>query len=157
LEARCGGGVEKGPTMDGEWQNKHGEDQQNCKTKKHTKKKREKQYREILKQLQENPTKTKYKGKSKQNKTKETKYSETKENKKQNDQPEKVQAQFGRNTAKEGGDERMVRWGRLKDLPQVEGCETPKAGRPKQGIKTSKNNRKKKGKPEKTKKNQRKR
>jgi hypothetical protein len=114
LEARCGGGVEKGPTMDGEWRNKHGEDQQNCKTKKHTKKRRrEKQYREILKQLQENPTKTKFKGKSKQNKTKETKYSETKENKKQNDQPEKVQAQFGRNTAKEGGDERMVRWGRV--------------------------------------------
>jgi hypothetical protein len=38
---------------------------------------------EILKQIQGNPTKTKYKGKSKQNKTKETKYRETKENIKQ--------------------------------------------------------------------------
>jgi hypothetical protein len=32
----------------------------------------------ILKQIQGNPTKTKYKGKSKQNKTNETKYRETK-------------------------------------------------------------------------------
>jgi hypothetical protein len=45
-----------------------------------------------------------------------------------------------------------MRWGRVKDLPQVEGCETPKVGRPKQGTKTPKNNRKKKGKPKKTKK-----
>jgi hypothetical protein len=38
----------------------------------------------------------------------------------------------------------MTWWGRIKDLPQVEGCETPKTKRPKQGIKTLKNNRKKK-------------
>jgi hypothetical protein len=31
LEARRGGGVEKGLAMDGEWRNKHREDQQNCK------------------------------------------------------------------------------------------------------------------------------
>jgi hypothetical protein len=29
----------------------------------------------------------------------------------------------------------MTRRGRVKDLPQAEGCETPKAGRPKQGHK----------------------
>jgi hypothetical protein len=29
----------------------------------------------------------------------------------------------------------MTRWGRVEDLPQAEGCETPKAGRPKQGHK----------------------
>jgi hypothetical protein len=34
----------------------------------------------------------------------------------------------------------------------VEACKTPKAGRPKQGTKTPKNNQKKKGKSEKTKK-----
>jgi hypothetical protein len=39
------------------------------------------------------------------------------------------------NTAEEGGDERMTRRGRVEDLPQAEGCETPKAGRPKQGHK----------------------
>jgi hypothetical protein len=39
------------------------------------------------------------------------------------------------NTAEEGGDERMTRRGRVEDLPQAEGCETPKAGRPKQGYK----------------------
>ena len=37
----------------------------------------------------------------------------------------------------------MTQWGRIEDLPQVEGCETLKAGRPKQGTKTPKNNRKK--------------
>ena len=52
-------------------------------------------------------------------------------NKKQNDQPEKAQAQSGRNTAEEGGDGRMTRWGRIEDLPQAEGYQTPKAGRPK--------------------------
>jgi hypothetical protein len=60
--------------------------------------------------------------------------------------------QSGRNTAEEGDDGKMTRWGCIEDLPQVEGCETPKAGRPKQGTKTPKNNRKKKGKPKKTKK-----
>jgi hypothetical protein len=45
----------------------------------------------------------------------------------------------------------MTRWGCVEDPPQAEGCETPKAGRPKQGIKIPKNNRKKKGKPKKTK------
>jgi hypothetical protein len=39
------------------------------------------------------------------------------------------------NTAEESGDERMTRRGRVEDLPQAEGCETPKAGRPKQGHK----------------------
>ena len=63
------------------------------------------------------------------NNTKETKYKEIKE--KQNDQPEKARARSDRNTAEEGGDGRMTRWGRVKDLPQVEGYETPKAGRPK--------------------------
>jgi hypothetical protein len=29
----------------------------------------------------------------------------------------------------------MTRRGRIEDLPQAEGCETPKAGRPKQGHK----------------------
>jgi aminopeptidase N len=64
------------------------------KTKKTHETNREKQYRKILKQIQGNPTKTKYKGKSKQNKIKETKYRETKENikQKQNDQLEKAQA-----------------------------------------------------------------
>jgi hypothetical protein len=28
----------------------------------------------------------------------------------------------------------MTRRGRVEDLPQAEGCETPKAGRPKQGA-----------------------
>jgi hypothetical protein len=60
--------------------------------------------------------------------------------------------QSGQNTAEEGDDGRMTRWGRVEDLPQAEGCKTPKAGRPKQGTKTPKNNRKKKGKPKKTKK-----
>jgi hypothetical protein len=46
----------------------------------------------------------------------------------------------------------MTRWGRVENLPQEEGCETPKAGRPKQGTKTPKNNQKKKGKQKKTKK-----
>ena len=46
----------------------------------------------------------------------------------------------------------MTQWGRVEDLPQVEGCETLKAERPKQGTKTPKNNWKKKGKPKKTKK-----
>jgi hypothetical protein len=46
----------------------------------------------------------------------------------------------------------MTRWGRVEDLPQAEGYETPKTRRSKQGTKTPKNNRKKKGKPEKTKK-----
>jgi hypothetical protein len=52
-----------------------------------------------------------------------------------NDQPEKAQARSTWNTAKEGGDERMTRRGHVEDLPQAEGCETPKAGRPKQGHK----------------------
>jgi hypothetical protein len=60
--------------------------------------------------------------------------------------------QSGRNTADEGDDGRMTQWGRVEDLPQAEGCETPKAGRPKQGTKTPKNNQKMKGKPKKTKK-----
>jgi hypothetical protein len=38
----------------------------------------------------------------------------------------------------------MTWWGRVEDLPQAEGYETPKAGRPKQGTKTLKNNRGKK-------------
>jgi hypothetical protein len=46
----------------------------------------------------------------------------------------------------------MMRWGRIEDLPQVEGCETLKAGRPKQGTKTPKNNRKKERKAEENKK-----
>ena len=46
----------------------------------------------------------------------------------------------------------MTRWGRVEDLPQAKGYETLKARRPKQGIKTPINNRKKKGKPKKTKK-----
>jgi hypothetical protein len=29
----------------------------------------------------------------------------------------------------------MTWWGHVKDLPQAEGCETPKVGRPKQGHK----------------------
>jgi hypothetical protein len=37
----------------------------------------------------------------------------------------------------------MTRWGRVEDLPQAEGYETPEAGRPKQGTKTPKNNWKK--------------
>jgi hypothetical protein len=37
----------------------------------------------------------------------------------------------------------MTRWGRIEDLPQAEGCETPKARRPKQGIKTLKTTEKK--------------
>jgi hypothetical protein len=47
----------------------------------------------------------------------------------------------------------MMRWGRIKDLPQAKGYKTPKVERPKQGINTPKNNRKKKGKPEKKTKN----
>jgi hypothetical protein len=46
----------------------------------------------------------------------------------------------------------MTQWGRVEDLPQAEGCKTPKAGRPKQGTKTPKNNWKKKGKAKKKKK-----
>jgi hypothetical protein len=53
------------------------------KTKKHTKQIERSNTRKILKQIQENPTKTKYKGKSKQNKTKETKYRKNIENIKQ--------------------------------------------------------------------------
>jgi hypothetical protein len=66
LEARRGGGVEKGPAMDREWRNRRGEDQQNCKNKKTHKTNRVEQYREILKQIQGNPAKTKYKEKTKQ-------------------------------------------------------------------------------------------
>jgi hypothetical protein len=36
------------------------------------------------------------------------------------------------------------RWGCVEDLPQAEGCETPKARRPKQGHKEPQKNRKKK-------------
>jgi hypothetical protein len=46
----------------------------------------------------------------------------------------------------------MTRWRRVEDLPLAEGCKTPKAERPKQGTMTPKNNQKKKGKLEKTKK-----
>ena len=46
----------------------------------------------------------------------------------------------------------MTRWGRVEDLPQAEGCETPKVGRLKQGTKTPQNKWRKKGKLEKTKK-----
>jgi hypothetical protein len=53
------------------------------KTKKHTKQIERSNTRKILKQIQGNPTKTKYKGKSKQNKTKETKYRKNIENIKQ--------------------------------------------------------------------------
>jgi hypothetical protein len=45
----------------------------------------------------------------------------------------------------------MTRWGRIEDVPQAEGCKTPKVGRPKEGTKTPKNNQKKKGKPKKKK------
>jgi hypothetical protein len=34
LEARRGGGAKKGPTVAGEWQNRRGEDRQNCKNQK---------------------------------------------------------------------------------------------------------------------------
>jgi hypothetical protein len=61
LEARRGGGAEKGLAVDGVRQNRLREDRQNCKKKKkhtHTHKiNRKKQYREILKQIQGNPTK----------------------------------------------------------------------------------------------------
>jgi hypothetical protein len=54
--------MEKGPAMNGEWRNRRGEDRQNCKNKnKKHETNREKQYREILKQIQGNPAKTKYK------------------------------------------------------------------------------------------------
>ena len=75
LEARHGGGAKKGLAVNGEWQNRSGEDQQNCKNKKN-KKTQNKQRGAI----QGNPVKKKYKGKSKQkNNTKETKYMKTKE------------------------------------------------------------------------------
>jgi hypothetical protein len=61
LEARRGGGAEKGPAVDEEWRNRRGEDRQNYKNQKTHETNREKQYREILKQIQGNPTKTKYK------------------------------------------------------------------------------------------------
>jgi hypothetical protein len=38
----------------------------------------------------------------------------------------------------------MTWWGRVEDLPQAEGCETPKAERPKQGTKTPKNKKERK-------------
>jgi hypothetical protein len=46
----------------------------------------------------------------------------------------------------------MTRRGHVEDLPQAEGCETLKARRPKQGIKTPKNNWKKERKAEENKK-----
>jgi hypothetical protein len=79
LEARRGGGAEKGSAVDRVRRNRRGEDRQNYKNQKTHKTNREKQYREILKQIQGNLAKTKYEGKSKQkNNTKETKYMETK-------------------------------------------------------------------------------
>jgi triacylglycerol esterase/lipase EstA (alpha/beta hydrolase family) len=56
--------MEKGPTVDRVRQNRRGEDRQNYKNQKTHKINRKEQYREILKQIQEKPSKTKYKGKS---------------------------------------------------------------------------------------------
>jgi hypothetical protein len=56
------------------------------------------------------------------------------ESKKHNDQLEKAQVQSGWNITEEGGNGRMTRWGRIEDLLQAVGYETPKAGRPKQGT-----------------------
>jgi hypothetical protein len=66
LEARHSGGAKKGPAMDEVWRNRHGEDRHNCKNQKTHKTNRKEQNEEKLKQKQGNPTKTKYKGKSKQ-------------------------------------------------------------------------------------------
>jgi hypothetical protein len=66
LEARRDWGAEKGPTMDRVRQNRCEKDRQNCKNKKTHKTSINEQYKEILKQIMENPAKTKYKGKSKQ-------------------------------------------------------------------------------------------
>jgi hypothetical protein len=71
--------VEKGPVVDGERQNRCREDRQNCKNQKTQKTNREEQYREILKQIQGNPAKTKTKENQNKNNTKETKDRETKE------------------------------------------------------------------------------
>jgi hypothetical protein len=49
--------VEKGQAVDGVRQNRRKKDRQNCKNKKTHKTNRKEQYREILKQIQGNPTK----------------------------------------------------------------------------------------------------
>ena len=66
-------------------------------------------------------TQQKQNTKENQNKIKQMKQNTGKlkktKNKKQNGQPKKAQVRSGRNTAEEGGDGRMTRWGRVEDLP----------------------------------------
>jgi hypothetical protein len=65
LEAQCGGGAKKGPAMDGVRRNRRREDRQNCKNK-NTQNKQKRAIQGNTKANTGKPSKTKYKGKSKQ-------------------------------------------------------------------------------------------